>query len=355
MAADAKWNDWRWQMDRSRHCGEFAGESVRGEAFGFPVVTTPYYWSLVDAGDPDDPIRRMIAPSEDERRAGPSLTDDPIREEAHAVLPGLIRRYPDRALVLVNGECAVHCRHCTRRILGRGSVAPVRGEALDKALAYIAANPEIRDVILSGGDPMLLEDEELGEIVAKVRAISSVQIIRVHTRVPVALPMRVTPELARLLAARGPLYVNTQFNHPRELTKDALRAVSYLADAGIPVGNQSVLLAGLNDGKDVMEELLRGLLATRVRPYYLFACDLVAGTEHFRVPLVEAFALMEHLRGRLSGLGIPQLVVDLPGGLGKVPLGPSYLVSADAVSCVLKAPNGELVDYPDASLRGRVG
>ena len=355
MAADAKWNDWHWQLERARHCGEFAGEAVRGESFGFPVVTTPYYWSLVEAGDPADPIRRMIAPCEEERRAGPSLTDDPIREEAHAAMPGLIRRYPDRALVLVNGECAVHCRHCTRRILGRGSVAPVRGEALDGALAYIAANPEIRDVILSGGDPMLLEDDELGEIVAKVRAISSVQIIRVHTRVPVALPMRVTRALGRLLAARGPLYVNTQFNHPRELTKEALRAVSHLVDAGIPVGNQSVLLAGVNDREDVMEALLRGLLAARVRPYYLFSCDLVAGTEHFRVPLAHAFAIMKHLRGRLSGLGIPQLVVDLPGGLGKVPLGPSYLVSADAENCVLRAPNGELVDYPDASLRGRVG
>ena len=333
-----EWDDWRWQVARA----------PRGAGgFGFPVVATPYYLSLVDEGDPADPIRRMILPSEDERRAAPGATDDPIREEAHAVMPGLIRRYPDRALLLVHGECAVHCRHCTRRILGRGRVAPIRGEALDRALAYVAATPEIRDVILSGGDPLLLEDDEIAGIAARVRAIPSVEIIRIGTRAPVALPMRVTRELARALAAHGPLYVNTQFNHPREVTADAVAAVARLVDAGIPVGNQSVLLAGVNDRADVMEALLRRLVAARVRPYYLFACDLVAGTEHFRVPLERAIAIMERLRGRLSGLAIPELVVDLPGGLGKVPVGPGYVVSRGPGGYVLRAPGGELVEYPE--------
>jgi lysine 2,3-aminomutase len=349
------WDDWRWQIAMARRCAEFAGAAARAEAYGFPVAVTPYYWSLVDERDPADPIRRMIAPSEGERCGDPGATDDPIREEAHAVMPGLIRRYPDRALLLVHGECAVHCRHCTRRILGRGRVAPIRGAALREALGYVAAHAEIRDVILSGGDPLLLEDAELAEIVSAVRAIPTVEIIRVHTRAPVALPMRVTRELARALAAHGPVYVNTQFNHPRELTDAAVGAVAHLVDAGVPVANQSVLLAGVNDRADVMEALLRRLLAARVRPYYLFACDLVAGTEHFRVPLREALAIMERLRGRLSGLGIPELVVDLPGGLGKVPIGPSYVVASEPGRLVLRAPGGELVEYPDAAPLPRRG
>ena len=347
MTTAREWNDWRWQLAQARRGAERVGPDGAART-DFPVAVTPYYWALADAGDPLDPIRRMVVPSPDERRPCRSTRRDPIEEERHAVMPGLIRRYPDRALLLVHGECPVHCRHCTRRVLGRGKVVPIRGAELDRALAYIGEHPEIRDVILSGGDPLLLEDEEITGIVARVRRIPSVEIVRIGTKVPAALPARVTDELARGLAAFGPLYVNTQFNHPRELTAEALAAVARLVDAGIPVANQSVLLAGVNDDPEVMETLCRRLLVARVRPYYLFACDLVAGAEHFRVPLARATAIMEHLRGRVGGLGIPTLVVDLPGGLGKVPIGPSYVVESRRGALVLRAPGGELVEYPDA-------
>jgi len=345
MAADRDWDDWRWQIAEARRAA--AGLPAGAAGARFPALATPYYLALIDPADPADPIRRMIAPSEEELRATAAAADDPIREEAHAPLPGVIRRYPDRALLLVGGECAVRCRHCTRRILGRGRVAPIRGADLERAAAYVAADPGIRDVILSGGDPLLLEDDELLAIVDRIRAIPSVEIVRVATRAPAALPMRVTAALARALAARGPLYVNTQFNHPRELTPDAVAAAGRLVDAGIPVANQAVLLAGVNDDAAVIEALCRRLLAARVRPYYLFSCDLVAGTEHFRVPLDRAFAILENLRGRIGGLGIPQLVVDLPGGLGKIPVGPSYVVERRPGVYVLRAPSGELVEYPD--------
>ena len=349
MATAREWNDWRWQLEQARRGAELVGPDGSAPT-DFPVAVTPYYWALADAGDPLDPIRRMIVPSPDERRPARAVRRDPIDEERHAVMPGLIRRYPDRALLLVHGECPVHCRHCTRRVLGRGKVVPIRGADLDRALAWIGEHPEIRDVILSGGDPLLLEDDEIADIATRVRSIPSVEIIRIGTKVPAALPARVTEALALALAAQGPLYVNTQFNHPRELTDNALAAVSRFVDAGIPVANQAVLLAGVNDDPAVMEALCRRLLAARVRPYYLFSCDLVAGAEHFRVPLARAMAIMEHLRGRVGGLGIPTLVVDLPGGLGKVPVGPGYVVERRCGVWVLRAPNGELVEYPDAEV-----
>jgi lysine 2,3-aminomutase len=348
MSTTREWDDWRWQLERARHGAEIVGLDGSAAPVDFPVAVTPYYWSLADPSDPHDPICRMVLPIGDERPPGRAVREDPIEEERHAVMPGLIRRYPDRALLLVHGECPVHCRHCTRRALGRGKVVPIRGADLDRALAYVAAHPEIRDVILSGGDPLLLEDEVIAGIVARVRAIPSVDIVRIGTKVPAALPVRVTEALARALAARGPLYINTQFNHPRELTEDAAGAVARFVDAGIPVANQSVLLAGVNDDPDVMEALCRRLLVARVRPYYLFACDLVAGAERFRVPLARAIAIMAHLRGRIGGLGIPTLVVDLPGGLGKVPIGPSYVAEIRGGTYVLRAPNGALVEYPDA-------
>ena len=313
-----------------------------------PLSITPYYLSLIDRDDPADPIARLALPRVEEWTRRAELSADPIDEERHSPLPGLIRRYPDRALLLVHGGCAVNCRHCTRRILGKGNIRPVAGAELGRALSWIAARPAIRDVILSGGDPLLLEDDELLSVVDRVRAIPSVEIIRLGTRVPVTLPMRIDRGLAAALAARGPLYVNTQFDHPRELTPEAARAVATLVDAGIPVANQAVLLHGVNDDPAVVVELCRGLLRIRVRPYYLFVCDLVRGTAHFRVPLDRAIGIAAALRGRLSGLGIPQLVVDLPGGLGKIPLGADHVVRREPGRVILRAPDGTLVDYPDA-------
>lgn len=331
------WSDWRWQLDNSlRRPAPAPGD--------LPVSVTPYYRSLIDESDPNDPIGLMAFPAKE--RAEDLLEEDPIREEEHAIMPGLVQRYPDRVLLLVSGDCPVHCRHCTRRIIGRGSIVPAVGADLDRALAHIASDPRIRDIIVSGGEPLLLDDDEILGIVEKVREISSVEIVRLATRAPVTLPMRITASLAANLAPLGPIFVNTQFNHPRELTPEAVGAVARLVDAGIPVNNQAVLLAGVNDSFEAMKTLCLGLLRARVRPYYLFMCDLVAGTERFRVPLDEAVGLMARLRGRISGLAIPQLVIDLPGGHGKIPIVPEHVVSRDGEEIVLRAPGGELVRYP---------
>jgi lysine 2,3-aminomutase len=343
-------NDWRWQLDNTVRTWDPHGvdrDLADRVLDRFPMSVTPYYLSLMRADDPDDPIRRMAFPHLDELSSFGSTVDDPIREEDHAVLPGLIRRYPDRALLLVSGDCPVHCRHCTRRNMGRGKIVPVRGEGLARALAYIENTPEIRDVIISGGDPLVLEDRDLVDILSRVRSIPSVEIIRIGTRVPVTLPMRITEGLARDIARHGPVYVNTQFNHPAEMTDEALAAVGCLVDAGVPVNNQAVLLAGVNDSSEIIEDLCRALMRARVRPYYIFMCDLVPGIGHFRVSLDKGIEIMAHLRGRIGGLGIPQLVIDLPGGLGKIPVGPRYLIGREEGKTILRAPDGTPVEYPD--------
>lgn len=348
--------DWRWQLAHAVRRPEALGRiSSVPEALDdlarvverFPMAITPYYLNLIDLDDPADPLGRMVLPSRAELQQTGAASDDPIGEQDHAPLPGVIRRYPDRALLLVSGSCPAICRHCTRRILGRGRIAPLDRQGLADAVDYLASRPEIRDVILSGGDPLTLEDADLDRILTAVRAVPSVEIVRLATRAPATLPMRITDELTRTLARHRPLFLLTQFNHPREITAEASAALDRLADAGIPLANQAVLLAGVNDSPDVIEELCRRLLRERVRPYYLFVCDLVAGAEHFRTPIETGIEVMDHLRGRLSGLGIPQLVVDLPGGKGKVPIGPDYIVRREGDRVVLRAPDGTEVPYPD--------
>jgi lysine 2,3-aminomutase len=348
--------DWRWQLEYSvrriedldpNQLGEGDRDALRRASARFPMAITPYYLSLIDPRDPNDPLRRMVVPAATELARTDASSDDPIGEQAHSPMPGLIRRYPDRALLLVSGACPTVCRHCTRRILGRGRIAPLDRARLDRGLGYLAEHPEIRDVILSGGDPLILEDDELDRILAAVRSVPSVETVRVATRAPVTLPMRVTDDLAALLARHGPVYLATQFNHPREVTAEAAVALARLADAGIPLVNQAVLLRGVNDSPDAIEQLCRALLSNRVRPYYLFMCDLVTGTEHFRTSIKTGVEIMEHLRGRLSGLAIPQLVVDLPGGRGKVPIGPDYVVRREGSQVILRAPDGAEVPYPD--------
>jgi lysine 2,3-aminomutase len=347
---------WRRQLEGAFRAPDDLPREYRGgldpaeagrAAARFPMRVTPYYLSLVDPDDPDDPLARMAFPDGREIARGGTGSHDPISEEEHSPVPGLIRRYPDRAVLLVSGACAVNCRHCTRRHLGRGRLAPLGRDGLDAALGYLAGHPEVRDVILSGGDPLLLEDGPLTEIVSRVRAIPSVEIVRIGTRVPVTLPMRVSRDLARRLAGFGPLYLSTQFNHPRELTGEARRALDCFVDAGVPVANQAVLLRGVNDSGEIMEELCRALLRARVRPYYLFLCDQWVGLDHLRTGFDEGLEVMAHLRGRLSGLGIPQLVVDLPGGIGKVPVGPEYVVSREAGRTLLRAPDGREAEYVD--------
>ena len=276
---------------------------------------------------------------------------DPLGEVAHEVAPHLVQRYPDRVLLLATDRCAVYCRFCTRsRIVGSGDGA-VSLEALQPALAWLRAHPEVRDVILSGGDPLAMATDRLVRLVQAVRAVPSVETIRLATRVPVTLPMRITRELVAALRPLHPLWVMTHFNHPRELSPQAVAACELLADSGFPVMNQTVLLAGINDDAAVLERLFRGLVRARVRPYYLLQADPVRGTGHLRTPLARGVALMEALQGRLSGIALPKLVCDTPGGRGKVPLGPDYVVATAAGRTTLRTFRGQEVEYIDPPVR----
>lgn len=347
-------DDWRWQLAHRIRDPAALGidpwQATEGSERGrplFPMSITPYYAALMQPGDPHDPLRIMSVPDIREGRVSKHLRFDPIDEMRHSPLPGLIRRYPDRALLLVAASCPVNCRHCTRRSMGKGHVKALTEDGFEKALDYIAKRPEIKDVILSGGDPFTLEDSALATMLEAVTRIPSVDIVRIGTRAPVTLPMRITPDLADMLAGHAPLYINTQFNHPRELTERAVEAVARLVDRGIVVSNQAVLLRGVNDEPETMLELCRGLLRARIRPYYLFLCDLWDGLEHLRTRIDEGLAIMAYLRGRISGMGIPQLVADLPGGLGKVPVSVNHIVARYPDRTVLRATNGQEVIYPE--------
>jgi lysine 2,3-aminomutase len=320
---------------------------LRAEREGLPIAVTPYYLSLCDKHDPSCPIRLQCVPRALEAREVPGDMVDPLGEVDHEVAPHLVCRYPDRVLLLATDRCAVYCRFCTRsRIVGDGG-GPAPLERLEPAFEWIAAHPEIRDVIISGGDPLAMATDRLERLVARVRAIPTVETIRLATRVPVTLPMRVTAELVQALRAHHPIWVMTHFNHPKELTPESLAACARLVDAGFPVMNQSVLLAGVNDSADVLEALFRGLVRTRVRPYYLLQADPVRGTGHLRTPLARGIEIMERLQGRLSGIALPKLICDTPGGLGKVPLVPDYVVDRGPGRTVLRTFRGEQVTYVD--------
>ena len=351
-----RWGDWRWQMkNRIRQVAKlkdlFPGlKNMRQTARAadrFPLAVTPYYASLIARADASDPIFQMCVPQPVELCDPAFLKEDPLEENDDMPVPGLVHRYPDRALFIVTTTCAAYCRHCTRkRVAGmkEASISPIR---LRQVVAYLSEHPEIRDVIVSGGDPFTMSTERIESVLSALRSVPSVEIIRIGTRVPVVLPQRITEELTRMLRHYHPLWVNTHFNHPAELTPEAAEACARLADAGIPLGNQSVLLRGVNDTPEVMAALCRGLVRIRVRPYYLFQCDLVRGVEHFRTPVSRGIEIMEHLRGRLSGLAIPSFVVDAPHGGGKIPLLPNYMVSMSPTHTVLRNFEGLLVSYPE--------
>lgn len=319
----------------------------RAEREGLPIAITPYYLSLCDRTDPADPIRRQCVPRSEEALEVPGDLVDPLGEVDHEVAPHLVQRYPDRVLLLVSDRCAVYCRFCTRsRMVGDGG-GPVPLEKLAPALAYIAAHPEVRDVIVSGGDPLAMATDRLDRVLEAIRQIPTVETIRLATRVPVTLPMRITDELVQTLRRHHPVWIMTHFNHPKELTPESIRAVTRLADSGFPVMNQSVLLAGVNDDATVLETLFRGLVRARVRPYYLLQTDPVRGTGHLRTPLHRGVAIMEQLQGRLTGIALPKLICDTPGGRGKVPITPDYVVSRRPGETVLRTFRGELVTYVD--------
>ena len=352
---DASWNDWRWQL-RNRVTTlaeletlvELSEDERRGiDARGseFPFAITPYYLSLVES--PDGPVRRQAIPHADELVTTPWDLEDPLAEDEHSPVPILTHRYPDRALLYVTHNCPVYCRHCTRqRKVGDAASAPSLA-MFEAAYAYLRRTPAVRDVLVSGGDPLSLSDRRLEQIVAELRRIPSVEIVRLCTRNPVTLPQRITVDLLERLRPYHPVFVSTHFNHPHECTPEAGAALERLADAGFNVGNQMVLLRGINDDPVAVETLNRWLVRHRCRPYYMLQCDPVRGTAHLRTPVDTGVEILDALRGRVSGLAIPQLVVDLPGGGGKVTLTPERLVRREGRARTFRSATGEEHTYVD--------
>ena len=351
-------DDWRWQMRQAITTvealegalqltdDERAGARHAVES-GFPLSITPHYLSLCDPHDASCPIRRQCVPTANEAIEVPGDLRDPLGEEAHEVAPGLVQRYPDRALLLATDRCGVYCRFCTRsRMVGDGG-GTMSDARLETALDYLRAHGEVRDVIVSGGDPLVMATDRLVGLLGKIRAIPTVETIRLATRCPVTLPQRITTELVDALRPLHPIWVMTHFNHPKELAPEADRALRRLVDGGFPVMNQTVLLRGINDDEDTLEALFRGLVRRRVRPYYLLQADVVRGTGHLRTPLSRGVEIMERLQGRLTGIALPRLIVDTPGGKGKVPIGPDYVVARDQGSTTLRTFRGEHVTVVD--------
>jgi lysine 2,3-aminomutase len=314
---------------------------------GFPLSITPYYASLIDPDDPACPIRRQVVPHADEAREVPGDLRDPLGEEANEVAPHLVQRYPDRALLIATDRCSVYCRFCTRsRMVGNGGGTRSL-DALEPAFRYLEAHSEVQEVIISGGDPLVMKSERIASVLTRLAAIAHVGDVRVASRMPVALPQRITPELCQALRSHPSVWLMTHFNHPRELTDESRRACAMLVDHGIPVMNHTVLLRGVNDDARTLEALFRGLVRTRVRPYYLLQADPVRGTGHLRTPLDVGLAIMAELQGRLSGIALPKFIVDTPNGRGKVPVGPNYVVQRAGGVTTLRTFRDELVDYID--------
>ena len=367
QVSDAEWNDWRWQFrHRVTTLDELAAllpipESERGmrrEVLrDFRMGIPPYYMALIDAADPADPILRQAVPIADEYAYREIGEEDPLGEEKFSPVPGITHRYPDRVLMVISNSCAVYCRYCTRkRIMYEDAVPDLQ---IDQMVDYIARTKSVRDVVISGGDPLTCSTPKLDSILTKLRAVPHLEIIRIGTRIPVSLPQRVDAELCDMLQKHHPLWVNVHFNHPRECTPEATQACDRLARAGIPLNNQAVLLKGVNDSVETMKGLVHGLMKMRVRPYYLYHCDPVRGSEHMRTSIDKGIEIIEGLRGHTSGLAIPQYVIDAPGGGGKVPVNPNYLLEHDKTRqrAVLRNYQGKLFEYyarlPDDELDQR--
>ena len=313
-----------------------------------PLGITPYYASLMDPLDPREPLRKTMIPVSAELLRTPGEADDPLHEEGDAVLPGLVHRYPDRVLFLVTHFCATYCRYCTRsRMVGQTGEIHTSTRQYQQGLDYIAAHPEIRDVLLSGGDPLTMTDDRLEWLLAKLRQIPHVEIVRIGTKVPVVLPQRVTPELVDMLRRYHPLWLSLHFTHPAEVTPEVREACGRLADAGIPLGSQTVLLKGVNDDVGTMKALVHALLRIRVRPYYLYQCDPISGSSHLRTSVERGLEIIEGLRGYTTGYGVPTYVIDAPGGGGKIPLLPAYLLGREGDDILLRNYQGGVYRYPD--------
>ncbi len=316
------------------------------------MAITPYFASLMDKNNPNCPIRRQAIPSVEEFKTSVHELSDPCGEEHHTVAPGLVHRYPDRVLLLVTDACAMYCRHCTRRRIVGSSEAAMTDEDFEKAINYIKGHKEIRDVLISGGDPLLLPDERLDKILSLIRAIPHIEIVRIGTRAPVTLPQRITPSLVNVLKKYHPLFMSIHFNHPKEITNEVKTACSLLADAGIPLGSQTVLLKGINDKPSIMIDLMHKLLMIRVRPYYIYQCDLAPGTDHFRTSVTTGIRIIEAMRGYTTGYAVPTFVIDAPGGGGKIPVAPEYVISKSRKAVILRNFQGKVFIYPQQSSAG---
>ena len=353
---DEKWNDWRWQLSHRLNTVEeiekiiplTESERKALQTSGlFRVDITPYFISLIDADDPDDPIRKQVIPTSAEMQPFTAMMEDSLAEDRHSPVPGLVHRYPDRVLMLVTTQCASYCRYCTRsRIVGDPGQTFSRHE-FEMQIEYLKRTPQVRDVLLSGGDPLVLAPKILEEILRRLREIPHIEIVRIGTRVPVFMPMRVTQELCDMLAKYHPLWMNIHVNHSNEISLELEQACDRLTRAGIPLGNQSVLLAGVNDNVHIQRKLVQDLVRIRVRPYYLYQCDLVEGAGHFRTPVAKGIEIMEGLRGHTSGYAVPQYTIDAPGGGGKIPVMPNYLLSMSDHKVVLRNFEGYIATYEE--------
>lgn len=354
---EGDWQDWKWQFRHRLKAAEEVEKVVRlteaerkaieQSATKFRLAITPYYAALMDPENPECPIRKQAVPGLGELQIFEYELEDPLAEDRDMKAPGVTHRYPDRVLFYVSPTCAMYCRHCTRkRKVSRPDTAVTDAE-IEQGVAYIRQHKEIRDVVISGGDPLTMDDDRVERIVAKLRSIEHIEILRLGTRVPATLPQRITLELVERLRKYQPIYVNTHFNHPKECTLEAFQACSLLADAGFPIGNQMVLLRGVNDDPAIVKALNHRLLMMRVKPYYIYICDIAQGISHFRTTLAKGLEILEALRGWTSGLAVPYLVVDAPGGGGKIPLLPEYVVRREGNKVILRNFRNEEYVYPE--------
>jgi len=358
-ATPEDWNDWTWQMRNRIKTKEELNKVIRltkkeeeaidSTGIKLKMAIPPYFASLMHPIDSQCPVRKQCVPSRDELLVSPEEMTDPCGEDKHSPVHGLVHRYPDRVLFLVSEMCAMYCRHCTRsRMVGEGQDHHTLNPAsYDEAFGYIRAHKEIRDVLISGGDPLLLSDGLLEHILKNIRSISHVEFLRIGTRAPVTLPQRITPSLLKVLKRYGPIWMSLHFNHYKEITPKVKAACDLLADNGIPLGSQTVLLKGINDTAETMKKLMHELLKIRVRPYYIYQCDPIVGSRHFRTPVSTGLEIMQQLRGFTSGYAVPTFVIDAPGGGGKIPVSPNYVLSHQNGRCVLKNYAGDEYSYID--------
>ncbi|MBO4875799.1 MAG: lysine 2,3-aminomutase [Bacteroidales bacterium] len=352
---DAEWNDWKWQvrnrietLEQLKQYVKLTSEEEEGVAKSLKTLRmaiTPYYLSLINPDDPNDPVRKQAIPTAAELHQSAADLLDPLHEDEDSPVPGLTHRYPDRVLFLITDMCSMYCRHCTRRRFAGQHDCQSPSERIQAAIDYVARTPQVRDVLLSGGDALMVDDAMLESIIKRLRAIPHVEIIRIGSRTPVVCPQRITDNLCEMLKKYHPIWLNTHFNHPNEVTEESAAACARLANAGVPLGNQSVLLRGINDNVDIMKKLVHKLVMMRVRPYYIYQCDLSMGLEHFRTPVSKGIEIIEGLRGHTSGYAVPTFVVDAPGGGGKIPVMPNYLISESPTKVILRNYEGVITTY----------